>query len=104
MLLPALYIALVAGEFEELSQAGERVLRIDPDQAEAVEAQVRRFEEKSGRPPGPDDPLFFGHDADEPQPVSLTSLETETVAMLEAAGICPAWIYAVGGHGLSPVA
>jgi hypothetical protein len=175
VLLPALYIALVAGEFEELAQAGERavawalglagdsalipvtdvlltaaqrgldpdtalahllaipafaepvrpedrrwhswpgtelialafelgypqvltrdskVLRVGPDQAAALEAQVRRFEEKFGRPPGPDDPLFFDPGADEPQPVSLTGLETETVAMLEAAGICPAWIYA----------
>ena len=174
-LLPALYIALVAGEFEELAQAGERavawalgladdsalvpvtdvlltaaqrgldpdmalahllaipafaepvrpedrrwhswpgtelislafelgypqvltldskVLRVDPDQAAALEAQVRRFEEKFGRPPGPDDPLFFDPAADEPQPASLTGLETETVAMLEAAGVSPAWIYA----------
>jgi hypothetical protein len=175
VLLPALYIALVSGEFEELSQAGERavawalglaedsalvpvtdvlltapqrgldpdaalghllgipafadpvaagdrqwhswpgteltrlafelgypqvitldskVIQVDRDQAAALEAQVRRFEEKFGRPPGPDDPLFFDPGADEPQPVSLTGLETETVGMLEAAGICPAWIYA----------
>jgi hypothetical protein len=175
VLLPALYITLVAGEFEELAQAGERsmawalglagdsalvpvtdvlltapqrgldpdttlahllaipaftepvrpedrrwhswpgaelislafelgypqvltrdskVVRFDPDQAAMLEAQGRRFEEKFGRPPGPDDPLFFDPDADEPQPVSLTGLETETVAMLEAAGISPAWIYA----------
>jgi len=175
VLLPALYIALVAGEFEELAQAGERavawalglaedsalvpvtdvlltapqrgldpdtalghllaipafagpvaaadrqwhswpgtelislafelgypqvltrdskVIRVDRDQAAALEAQVRRFQDKFGRPPGPDDPLFFDPDVGEPQPVSLTGLETETVAILEAAGICPAWIYA----------
>jgi hypothetical protein len=174
-LLPALYITLVAGEFEELSEAGERsvawalglaedsplipvtdvlltapqrgldpdttlghllaipafadpvrpqdrqwhswpgteltslafelgypqvitrdskVIRLDRDQAAALEAQVRRFEEKFGRPPGPDDPLFFDPDAAAPQPVSLTGMETQTVAMLEAAGISPAWIYA----------
>jgi len=175
VLLPALYIALAAGEFEELALAGERVvawalglaedsalvpvtdvlltapqrgldpdtalghllgipafadpvaagdrrwhswpgteltslafelgypqvitldskvIRVDADQAAALEAQVRRFEEKFGRLPGSEDPLFFDPDAGEPQPVSLTGLETETVAMLEAAGICPAWIYA----------
>jgi hypothetical protein len=175
VLLPALYIALVAGEFEELGSAGERavawalglagdsalvpvtdvlltapqrgldpdtalghllaipafadpvaagdrhwhswpgtaltslafelgypqvitrdskVIRMDRDQAAALEAQVRRFEDKFGRRPGPDDPLFFDPDVGEPQPVSLTGLETETVGMLEAAGICPAWIYA----------
>jgi hypothetical protein len=179
-LLPALYITLVAGEFEELAQAGERavgwalglaeesalvpvtdvlltapqrgldpdttlghllgipafadpvqpgdrqwhswpgtglislafelgypqvltldskVVRVDRDQAAALEAQVRRFEEKFGRQPEPDDPLFFDPDADEPQPVPLTSLETETVAMLETAGICPAWIYAYQNTG-----
>jgi hypothetical protein len=179
-LLPALYIALVAGEFQELAQAGDRavawalglaedsalvpvtdvlltapqrgldpdaalghllgipafadpvtagdrqwhswpgtemislafelgypqvitldskVIRVDRDQAAALEAQVRRFEEKFGRPPGPDDPLFFDPDADQPQPVSLTGLETETVGMLEAAGICPAWIYAYQNTG-----
>ncbi len=145
VLLPALYIALVAGEFEELGQSGERavawalglaegsalvpvtdvlltapqrgldpdaalghllgipaladpvaagdrqwhswpgtelvslafelgypqvltrdskVIRMDRDQAAALEAQVRRFEEKFGRRPGPDHPLFFDPDAD----------------------------------------
>jgi hypothetical protein len=180
VLLPALYIALVAGEFEDLSQAGERamawalglaedsplvpvtdvlltapqrgldpdaalahllaipaftdpvrpedrrwhswpgtelislafelgypqvitrdgkVIRMDRDQAAMLEAQLRRFEEKFGRPPGPDDPLFFDPDADEPQPLSVTGMETETVGMLEAAGICPAWIYAYQNTG-----
>ena len=175
MLLPALYIGLVAGEYEDLSQAGDRavawalglgedsplipvtdvlltapqrgldpgtalghllgipaftdpvragdrhwhswpgtaltdlafelgytqvitrdgkIIRMDRDQAAALEAQCRRFEEKFGRPPGPDDPLFFDPGADHPQPVSLPGLETATVGMLEAAGISPAWIYA----------
>ena len=38
--------------------------------AAMLEAQQRRFEEKFGRPPGPEDPLFFGPNADQPQPVS----------------------------------
>jgi hypothetical protein len=59
-----------------------------------IEAQRRKFEEKFGRPMGPDDPVFFDPDADEPQPFSLLEVENETVAMLEAAGISPAWIYA----------
>ncbi len=180
VLLPALYIGLVAGEYEELSQAGDRavawalglgedsplilvtdvlltapqrgldpgttlghlfgipaftdpvragdrhwhswpgtaltglafelgytqvitrdgkVIRVDRDQAAALEAQHRRFEEKFGRPPGPDDPLFFDPDADLPQPMSLPGLETATVGMLEAAGISPAWIYACQNTG-----
>jgi len=175
MLLPALYIGLVAGEYEDLSEAGERaaawalgldegsplvpvtdvlltapqrgldtdtalghlfgvpaftgpvraedrawhswpgtaltglafelgytqvttrdgkVIRVDPDEMAVLEAQRRRFEEKFGRPPGPGDPMFFDPDADQPQPVSPLGLEAATVGMLEAAGICPAWVYA----------
>lgn len=59
-----------------------------------IEAQRRKFEEKFGRPMGPDDPVFFDPDADEPQTFSLLEVENETVAMLEAAGVSPAWIYA----------
>lgn len=59
-----------------------------------VEAQRRKFEEKFGRPMGPDDPVFFDPDADEPQPFSLIEAENDTVALLEAAGVSPAWIYA----------
>jgi hypothetical protein len=57
-------------------------------------AQLRAFEEKFGRPPGPDDPVFFDPDADEPRPVSLASFEAAGTAMLEAAGVSGAWIYA----------
>jgi len=71
-----------------------KVIRLDRDGKALLEAQVRRFEVKFGRPPGPDDPLFFDPGAGQPQPVSLPGLETATVDMLEAAGVCPAWIYA----------
>lgn len=71
-----------------------KVIRVDRDGTAMLEAQVRRFEEKFGRPPGPGDPLFFDPDADQPQPMSLPGMETATVELLEAAGVCPAWIYA----------
>jgi hypothetical protein len=175
MLLPALYIGLVAGEYEDLSEVGERAVAwalgldedsplvpvtdvlltaphrgLDPDTAlghlfgiaafagvvraedrrwqswpgtalvdlafglgytqvvtrdskvvrvgregtAMLEVQIRRFEEKFGRPPGPQDPIFFDPGADQPQPMSLPGLETATAGLLEAAGISPAWIYA----------
>jgi hypothetical protein len=65
----------------------------------ALQSQRRRFEDKFGRPPGPQDPIFFDPDADEPQPLPVTGMETATVAMLEAAGISPAWIYAYQNTG-----
>jgi hypothetical protein len=36
---------------------------------EAFEANLQAFREKFGRDPGPDDPVFFDPDADEPTPL-----------------------------------
>ena len=80
--------------YSQVATLDGKAVRIDCGGAAMLEAQVRRFEEKFGRAPGPDDPLFFNPDADEPQPVPLARLESATVGMLEASGICPAWIYA----------
>lgn len=44
---------------------------LDPSDAGTVEEQARLFEEKFGRPPGPDDPLFFDPDAEEPSELSV---------------------------------
>jgi len=86
-------LAFELGHQQVITREG-KVIRLGQDGAAMIEAQRRRFEEKFGRPPGPDDPLFFDPDADEPQPMSLPGVENATVGMLEAAGISPAWIYA----------
>ena len=86
-------LAFELGHQQVINREG-KVIRLGQDGAAMIEAQRRFFEEKFGRPPGPDDPLFFDPDADEPQPMSLPGVETATVSMLEAAGISPAWIYA----------
>jgi len=90
--------ALIALAFElgypQVITREGKTMRLGQGGSAAMEAQFRRFEEKFGRPPGPEDPVFFDPDAEEPQPFSLPGLETQTVAMLEAAGISPAWIYA----------
>lgn len=71
-----------------------KMVRLDEEGAALFEYQRRRFEEKFGRPMEPDDPVFFDPDADEPQPLSMLDVESDTVAMLEMAGVTPAWIYA----------
>lgn len=65
---------------------------------------TRRFEEHFGRPPGPEDPLFFDPDQDEPTPMSLLDIERHQIDMLEAAGFHPAWLYACQQtQGLMPM-
>jgi hypothetical protein len=89
--LPALAFQL---GFARLPTRGGDVVHLVPAAADAIRAQYRRFEEKFGRPPGPDDPIFFNPDSDEPTPLSLLDAERESTALLEAAGIHPAWVYA----------
>jgi hypothetical protein len=61
------------------------------------EAQREAFQAKFGRDPGPDDPVFFDPDADEPTPVGKRHWDDSMTAMVEAAeaaGVDPAYIHA----------
>jgi hypothetical protein len=81
------------GHTQITTRAGKAV-RLDEGSVAMLRAQQARFEEKFGRPPGPDDPLFFDPRADEPQYPSLPEMEQATVHLLESAECHPAWIYA----------
>lgn len=71
-----------------------KVIPLEPGGADLIQAQIHAFEEKFGRPPGPEDPIFFDPDADEPRPARLADMEQYTTDLLQAAGISGAWIYA----------
>ena len=76
----------------------------DDDAVErALEEQLRAFRAKFGRDPGPDDPLFFDPDADEPRPLNRATIEAGMVDAMEQAGISPAQIYAFQQTGIIPV-
>jgi hypothetical protein len=52
---------------------------LGPEAMDVLKGQREAFEEKFGRPPGPEDPLFFDPTADTPQPIP-----PEKIAALEA--------------------
>jgi hypothetical protein len=54
---------------------------------EAMERQAERFREKFGRDPGPEDPIFFDPDADEPRPFDLDTVTREMAEELRHAGM-----------------
>ena len=72
----------------------KKAVRMDQGTMAAMQAQFRMFEEKFGRPPGPADPVFFDPNGEEPRPLAMDGAQDNTVRMLKAAGISPAWIYA----------
>ncbi|MEU9044430.1 MULTISPECIES: hypothetical protein [unclassified Kitasatospora] len=64
---------------------------------DSIQRQLDSFREKFGREPGPDDPLFFDPDADEPRPMPeerITEMLGEMAVIAERAGIDPAFIHA----------
>lgn len=85
--------------FSRLNTRHADLVSLSPAATMAFKAQRRQFEEKFGRPPGPDDPVFFDPDSDEPVELSLIEAERSNTAMLQAAGIHPAWIYATQNTG-----
>jgi hypothetical protein len=80
--------------YQQVRTRDSKVMVLDAGHTAGLSAQVRAFEEKFGRPPGPHDPIFFDPHADDPRPISATDLERATTGMLEMSGICGAWIYA----------
>ena len=79
-----------------------REIRLDPESVDMLAEQQRRFEEKFGRPPGPNDPVFFDPNASTPQPIDLADFMADTTKLLEEAGLDPATIYAVQQTGMLP--
>jgi hypothetical protein len=82
---------------------GGAALTWDPDSADgqamrqALEANQFAFREKFGRDPGPDDPVFFDPDADEPVPLTGKAWDDGLTAMAQAAaeaGVDPAYVAA----------
>jgi len=48
----------------------KKVIKMNKEVHEAVKRQLESFKEKFGREAGPDDPLFFDPDYDEPRPLT----------------------------------
>ncbi len=74
----------------ESSSAGREV-------EEAMREQRALFVEKFGREPGPEDPIFFDPDADEPTPLGVSgemAMWEDMMAAAEEAGLDPALIHA----------
>jgi len=67
-----------------------RVLRLNEGAVELLDRQRELFIEKFGREPGPDDPVWFDPDEDEPTPFDRAKLERAFRGAAERAGLDPA--------------
>jgi len=77
-----------------------RTIKMTPAVSQIIQDQLRKFREKFGRAPGPEDPIFFDPDADVPKPISEDWLREQTIAAMAQAGIDPQKIYAYRKTGL----
>ncbi len=77
-----------------------RVVKMDDQLRQALHQQLERFRQKFGRNPGPNDPVFFDPDADQPRQLDPAKTEAQIVAAMQAAGMEPAKIHAFKRTGL----
>jgi len=80
--------------------AGRRTYDLSDETMAALRRQRQAFEERFGRPPGPDDPLLFDPDLDIPTAITPVKMEAAMTDVLTRAGIDPAFIYAHQHTGL----
>ena len=74
---------------------GKVIGPVPPDVMEVLQDQRRKFIEKFGRDPGPQDPIFFDPRANTPQPLKIEKEdELKILALMTQAGIDPALIHA----------
>lgn len=86
---------------------GSYTVTMTPEAKEAILRQMELFKEKFGREPGPDDPLFFDPDADEPTfltegPAAALS-DDELFQLSEHADVDPAYLFAMREVGYLPI-
>ena len=65
----------------------KRVIKMDKELHEATVRQQESFKEKFGREAGPDDPLFFDPDYDEPRPLTEPKVKRELIEAARKAGL-----------------
>jgi hypothetical protein len=83
---------------------GGRIFHLDGRHAPALHAYMEwsaaAFEEKFGRPIGPNDPLFWDPAAAEPRPLSAEQMKHDMAASLRRKGFDEAYIFAFEVTGI----
>jgi hypothetical protein len=86
-------VAMRAGVREVPFDTG-RLVALDQTSGQLLRAQAEAFELTFGRPPGPDDPLFFDPDQDEPSALTLDRYDEAPTKALRSLGASPLLIAA----------
>ncbi len=71
-----------------------KTIPLAPEAVAALKDLREAFARKFGRPPGPDDPVFFDPEADSPRPMPLGRVHQEIRKLLVASGAPPEIVYA----------
>ena len=79
----------------ERSQSSKQArVPLSPETVKGLNEQFRRFQEKFGRAPGRDDPIFFDPSSDVPRPIVDEVLDQHMLEAMHQAGVRRAIIYA----------
>jgi len=95
-------LALAAGANQVLATATQTVRRLDPAGTALLRSQVTAFEEKFGRPPRPDETIYFDPDAETPRPLTAHRFMEAQRRILEGMGLDELTIRAAEIAEMSP--
>lgn len=87
---------------DEMKSRDGRIVKsipISPELATELRGQMDRFRAKFGRDPGPEDPIFFDPNADEPRPLDANAAFDEIAAIAGEVGVPAQLIYAMKKTG-----
>ena len=88
--------------FKRRKKGASKAVPLNAEAQRLIQQRRRKFREKFGREPRPEDPLFFDPDAEIPQPISEAQQDESMAQILSAAGragIRPELIYAMKKTG-----
>jgi hypothetical protein len=88
------------GKASRRKREKSRTVEVGPEGVAIIREQVRLFRQKFGREMGPEDPIFFDPDADEPRRMDADTGRDATIKAMADAGISPELIYAYRKTGL----
>lgn len=94
-------LAMAAG-VREVRFEEHRLMALDRTTAQLLRTQAEAFERRFGRPPRPDEPLFFDPDQDEPTPLTLETYGAHAQEALASQGASPLLVRAADLAQMDP--
>lgn len=85
-----------------VDEKGNVTVPLSPEAVDVLKEQLKNFEKKFGRKPGPNDPVFFDPAFDTPTKINEQKLADQMISTMDRADVRPELIWVYIKTGLMP--